>query len=872
MTVSDGAAAATRAAPVRPLAEADAAAAVASRLSFARAAMRDILEAPWQLKRVSIDLDAAGRGEALYRFCLADWTFHFFVISQDLPEDQKLDRNFAASWDIMAVLCEGAWTPEREAYLRRQVPLQRAGRADIDTLIYARGNRSGRLFGGVVEALAAGRQPDIGTLARVGYIVRTTAFIGNGQLGTRPFAGYDADHPFRAPYHAQMAAGFLLREFVYDLVDEMAAARSPDAVPLAPEIRRFLGLGNSAATGLVPFLVNHPRLVGDWIARDRAALADVCGAALTPAVRARVAALLDKAVAFLADTDRPDDGAFAPDGALAAGLARARGRIASAAATTVGELRSEIADDLGPDVGALFDAILLDALPDVADRHARRAPIDEQLRADPRARTVALHAAVEERYGWALEASRREGSGTYFWYRASGAPRDLRRGLTGRQPAVQFETAADVVPRVAALAAGLRAAGDVPLAEFLADRPELRHIAARVAGLAEWPHGELAVDLTDAGLSPFAPVRLVLSLFGLDQYEAAPPKSVRGTFLQGAPTGAALTGDPAGSEDEAHAWPFPQTPRTLTAGARPVPDPGETRFAPAAGWRHPKGTGPDGRATLTVAPIELERGFMGLMQSAGLSLGVAEVAAELATQAVVDDPDVFATLIGRLEAPNAHLDEPVALTARAPHAPAHLEGRCAALAAAPAALDLAAARVTQVAPGVVVARVGVGSLAASGPAIAAAAARRGLLGLVALNDGKSASLIVATPVGGSVATSAPQPLAGPAAAALLGGAIDPAVLTRACACGSEGDSAKALPRGLVLACLLPQSEAARTLRAVLPVPTVDPDAALATAQREGVVVSEDSYLALERLAARLYVTPDIEPMLRDEPIDPLTMF
>ena len=43
----------------------------------------------------------------------------------------------------MGVLCQGEWTAAREAYLRREVPKQRAGYADYDTLIYARGNRSG---------------------------------------------------------------------------------------------------------------------------------------------------------------------------------------------------------------------------------------------------------------------------------------------------------------------------------------------------------------------------------------------------------------------------------------------------------------------------------------------------------------------------------------------------------------------------------------------------------------------------------------------------------------------------------------------------------------------------------------------------------
>ena len=238
-----------------------AAAAVPNALSFSRAAMRELVRGRWKVEKPRFDLDDEGRGEVLYRLVGGGWVFHFFLVSTKLPEALKTDRNFAQSWDAMGVLCQGEWTPEREAHLRREVPKQRAGYADYDTLIYARGNRSGRLFEHVVESLAAGRQPDARLIAPVGYILRTTAFIGNGQLGTRPLAGYEADHPFRRPYHAQFCSAFMLREYVFDLVDHLARARNPDAARLAPEYRRYLGLGNAAATGLVPFVVNHPHVM-----------------------------------------------------------------------------------------------------------------------------------------------------------------------------------------------------------------------------------------------------------------------------------------------------------------------------------------------------------------------------------------------------------------------------------------------------------------------------------------------------------------------------------------------------------------------------------------------------------------------------------
>ncbi len=198
-------------------------------LSFPRAAMRELVRGGYRLHKLRFELDEEGKGEILYQLVGQGRAFHFFLVSDLLPESVKIDRNFAQGWDAMGVLCEGEWTAQREAHLRREVPRQRAGYADYDTLMYARGNRSGRIFEHVVQSLAEGRQPDMALLAPIGYILRTTAFIGNGQLGTRPLSGYEPDHPFRRPYHAQFFSAFMLREYVFDLVEHLARVRNPRA-------------------------------------------------------------------------------------------------------------------------------------------------------------------------------------------------------------------------------------------------------------------------------------------------------------------------------------------------------------------------------------------------------------------------------------------------------------------------------------------------------------------------------------------------------------------------------------------------------------------------------------------------------------------
>lgn len=608
-------------------------AATPTALSFARTAMRELVRGRWRIEKDRIDLDAEGRGEILYRLVGHGWTFHFFLISTKLPEEQKLDRNFAQSWDAMGVLCQGAWTPEREAYLRQEVPKQRAGRADYDTLMYARGNRSGRLFDQVVDCLAAGRQPDVRDIARVGYILRTTAFIGNGQLGTRPLAGFEPGHPMRRPYHAQMWSAFMLREYVFDLVDHMARARNFAAARLDPAYRRYLGLGNSAATGLVHFLGNHPRLIDRWCAANELALAQARAQEVAPGapVADRFERMLEKAIRYFSEGRQEPDLAFAAAGEIAEDLARVGAAFRSFRETgSVGgatmrqpwqALHDWIERELSAETLEIFDAIVLELYPEIVDRHAEGFLADDRLVIDPAMPLHALSALLRTRYGWALAAATADPS-YYFWYRSTQAPRDVRRGIRALADGFDKESPVDITLRVRELHDIIASfPAGAPVGEVLLAHPSLRHIVGRVQSLSGADYGELRVDYLARNFSPFEPIRFLLSFYGMEKFEAAAPKSVRGAFLQGAPIAedvvAGLDGD----------WPFPLIP---TAGGSGPPRqsiaPGVELGAP------PAPTLPRnyvvGSETLVVAPIELLRLAQAALHGGGVPLGVAEHSAD----------------------------------------------------------------------------------------------------------------------------------------------------------------------------------------------------------------------------------------------------
>lgn len=631
-----------------------AAAVVPNALSFSRTAVNELVKGRWRILKDRFDLDAEGRGEILYRLTDGRRELHFFLVSLKLDEAMKMDRNWAQSWDAMGVLCQGEWTAQREALLRREVPKQRAGFADYGTLVYPRGNRSARVFDHVVERLAAGQQPDAALIAPIGYILRTTAFIGNGQLGTTPLAALEEDHPFRRPYHLQMVSAWLLREFVFDLVDHIARARNPGAARLDVHWRRYLGLGNAAATGLVPLVASHPHWMHQWSLVNETALAMARGRRIG-GDKPRFAALLDRAIRHFEDATPHPDGAFAGPRSVASKLRAALDRLED---LPLEESWTGLLDAFKDEPFEVLNAIALELYPELVEAQVDHFHTDERFEVRPAMSASALKALLERDYGWALQKT---GTDHYFWYRAVPAPRDLRRGMRGLVPHLELETPMDVQRKLRELHAALgECEPQSSTAELLAARPDLRHIAARVQSLEGKPYAELRVDWLAKDFSPFGPVRFPLAFKGMDKLEAALPKSVRGALMQGAPIAQDVEDGMDGN------WPFPPRPSAPGAAPRqPLPPAGLNALSAAEKARP---AGDDQHLRLTVAPGEFWRTAHAALQGHGASLGVAEEAAQILT---------FAQGCG---------------IAAVPVLLRHLGAKDSALLAAPAALDLACVR------------------------------------------------------------------------------------------------------------------------------------------------------------------------------------
>lgn len=551
--------------PPRPaelvMSEGRAGASYPNALSFARNLLRKMCREKWRIETARLDLDADGRGEALYHVHTGSQTFHFFAISNYFPPHQKIDRAFGVNWDVSAAICQGEWTSEREARLRDEIPKQYDGRYDNDVLCFCRGNRSERIFDHVVERLAEGRQPDTALLATVGYLLRSTAFGGNGLFGIKPFAALGAGHPLGRTYDVQMLAAYLLRAFVFDLVDAMAAHRGAGAAMLDRSLKRYLGVGNSAGLGLIPFITNHPQIVNQWCATQEEAFAAALGRPACAKSAARFLALLERACAYFGAEQRDGNGVFADYDRmrrdLLVVLAEARPLLTTALSTPLPwqEVLTRITPEAAhAEVTEILLGLVLELHDDLIARYEARLDVEEIIDIDPAMSATRLATIARRDYGWLLERLTDERCDR-FWYYPQELPYEPRRGMRGKARGYEVETSMDVPLKIAALMAALDdAKAGISVGELLAERPDLAVIAARVQSLQDRPYAELRMNSLSAQFSPFAACRFVLAFYGMEKYDPRLPRSTKGALMQGAPLIDEL--DLASLGD----WPFPVPP------------------------------------------------------------------------------------------------------------------------------------------------------------------------------------------------------------------------------------------------------------------------------------------------------------------------
>lgn len=554
----------------------------AGRLSSARSLVNRMLRERWTIDRLSFSVDEDGNGEAVYRVGAGDHVMDFVAFAFPPSSQERTQRIFDLGWDMMGALLDGPATAADVEHTRREMPRLYHGRATPHTLTWCRANRSLRVFEHVVGELAEGRQPDVDALARVGYLMRNVGLDGNGTFGTRTFLAYGPEHPLAVPYHAQMLSAFMMRELSVDLVEHLAARRDDRAVRLDPDVRRYLGVGNSSGLGLVLWVGNHPRLVDRWISLREQALAHARALPIGPgsAEAAHLLALLDRAIAYQGD-DANEYTCFTPGPVVLDDLTRARDHLAQALANPghtpdAGELVDELAccTTLSPESAEILNTILLELDPEHSDRLAAELVVDENLRRDPAMPVGELHTHIRDELAWALAIDRDTPDATRnLWYKSRSAE-EPRCGAADEVPPGTVDLTVDIPGIAQRLDRELAALDPAePVGRLLARRPDLRAGVERLQGLRGHAYAVPHTNTRDAEFVPAHLIRLAnAALYGLERTKDYLRRDLRGVIFQGAPTREDLTG-PA----DAQPWFWPPIPRPAQQPAATVDPIGAAR-------------------------------------------------------------------------------------------------------------------------------------------------------------------------------------------------------------------------------------------------------------------------------------------------------
>jgi hypothetical protein len=514
-----------------------------TRLSFLRTLMRRARRERWKVRRAEWAVSDAGYGHAVYSVETPRRTYGLVAFSTPLEDARRTDRVIAEAWDTSYVLFDGVPDADEIERLRRNAPLQEAGRYCARDLVLARANKSVRLFDAVVDALAKGEQPDAALLASVGYLMRTTAVYGNGKFG---IADRDeiAERPeLSGPFQAEMLTVWLIRSFTIDLAEHVAGRRAPGhAARLSPALRRGLGVGNATGLGMAPFLVRHPVLMHHWFHAREAALARVrsqpaASGGAQAGFLAALAAMQDK-VRTWRTADIRQAKAIAALAADLATLQRKTADLIRGAALPWDALYRFAETSLSLEGQEATVALILEPQGELIDDLAETMAADENqfFRIDGAMSCGALKALIVRDYAWTRRYDfGQEQANARFWY-VSAEKLEPRLGERLSEPGAEREQPLAIARDITALARALDAApASLAVADFLLRHPEWRHVVRRAQIAARHPYAEIRDNLIDAGMRPVDLLRSKLAFFGASRFDPRSDRWLRISLFAGEP-------------------------------------------------------------------------------------------------------------------------------------------------------------------------------------------------------------------------------------------------------------------------------------------------------------------------------------------------
>lgn len=543
-----------------------------SRLSFARSLIRKMARQRWQVTQTRFDLNADGYGEVIYRIQTPQARYHVVIFSRYLDDAQRSDRVIAEAWDLTFGLVEGDVEDDLMMSLSENVPLQEAGRQHPNLLVISRANRSVRNFSSFVEQLSQGRQPAESLLKTAGYLYRTTAVYGNGKFGIADFARLKDNPDFRQPFSAQMTAVYVLRQFSIDQVEHIARNKSPDAVPLSDDLKRYVGIGNSTGLGMAPFLINHPLLINQWVHMRETALSLAKQEAADEEAQQRLLDLMRRAIQSLQECDIENDDQRLKNEDVVSELSMAAVWLdqVSAEADLWLQLTDWAEAAFTLETQELINTLLIEIYPDHTDGLEDYMAAEESLDLVPDMPLIQLKQLIETYLDWALQVDLTSSDERYwFWYR-SIEKEEPRLGIRGVDEGEEKELSIAIGSRVqrihATLDAHLQQDPAALTIDFLMANQRDSDIVRRIQTMAGSAYGEIRANLWHREMKPMHLLRAKLSFLGAQRFDPKGDRWVRVTFFQGAPLIAELNAEPVDLVDFDD-WSFalaPQRPRRQT--------------------------------------------------------------------------------------------------------------------------------------------------------------------------------------------------------------------------------------------------------------------------------------------------------------------
>ena len=543
-----------------------------TRLSFMRVLLRRMAAENWNIIRRSWEINDAGVGVAVYAAEGPQRTYSLVVFSNDLDPSKRSDRVIAEEWDSTFTLVDGIPSEADINRLRKNVPVQEAGRITDKELSLSRANRSVRLFNYVRQELAAGRQPDAQKLAATGYLMRTTAVYGSGKFGALDRRFIADREEFQSPFQTELMAVFMIRMFSVDIVEHLARADAPDtAVALDRNLRRSLGIGNSTGLGMAPFIVNHPVLFHHWILAREQALQDVrrTRSASSDTVM-RLHNLLERQQSGLVDWNSEHPLQVQKVSSFKNDLAKLQRQITDCDPAKTefpwNGLYEWAEENLSLEGQEFIVTLLIELYPQLTDRYATQMSADEDscFAINGRQKVADLLSIISTHYKFAIDIDfDNKKANARFWY-ASEEKLEPRVGERFEEPGAEREHPLAIARDIAATCAALKSCeSSMTVAEFLMQHPQYRHTVRRAQQVTDYPYAEIADNLIADDMLPIDLLRCKLSFFGAVKFDPRSDRWVRINMFQHAP----LADELISSYDDTWVYPPQPSGRSESKGA-----------------------------------------------------------------------------------------------------------------------------------------------------------------------------------------------------------------------------------------------------------------------------------------------------------------